>query len=344
MDIGMRRFPIPFIRRHFSFEAVLAGLFLFGAGCSGPATVPIALAEYDSILLAPRKGDPGELLDYSLEAKRYPWGVRLLEGSGLDHAWFALSKSKLHPWKVKKPFSFAFCRLLVMEKASQPEEIQAVSLRLFLTVLKDPWELNRSVALNILGRLALKVGPGTPPKPLPRGILPTMPDLGPAFRKKLTAQSLRNEWGAFQETLGSILLIAMLDLSSQVRSEALATAYDLWGARGLQTAMISYGLTLRSENDLDVMKRAARLCAGISFEDADDRTLGSSILDILEKYIFQVGLPFSPPLEMVAKHSITSILGMEPRYDTDWFKRWGRDRSKKAHPGNGGTKKGKGAL
>ncbi len=311
--------------------ALVGGGLPLGQGCS---TQGVALQEYDSLLLPPKKASPFEPLRYGNYSLRYPWLYRQFEGTGVDWLLVNVLGIRPSPWHVRRPLLYARDRLRVLGRATLPWEIQEASLRLMLAAIQDPWRLNRVTALESLKQIALRVGPGKPPSLGLIGDPPKPPSLDRAFRARMARERARGEWKAFREALRQTFLSALTDPVQGVRAQALQGVYDLWGIRGLRTAILVHERWGPPAWSPDVVRKAVYLCQGALPADARDRKGGPSLFDVLHNWLAK--LP-SRQLVLDCKKAIVSILGVPPTTDPAFFEKWWEEeiRGKTGHRASG---------
>ena len=305
------------------------GVLLPGQGCS---TQGVAIQEYDSLLLPPAKASSFEPLRYGDRSLRYPWLYRQFEGTGID--WFFVNLFGIDPgpFRVRRPLDFARRRLQVMGEARTPKEIEEAALRLMLAALQDPWRLNRMTALQSLENVALRIGPGGPPPPGVSKEPPRPPSLDRAFRARLKQERAGGGWKSLQDAVRKTFLSALTDPREEVRVQALQGTYDLWGVKGLRTAILvhdRWGPPVWSPN---LIRKAAYLCQGALPEEARDRRDGPSLFDILHDWVTKLPVP---ELVMNCRKAVSSILGGPPVYDTSFFEKWWEEETGALHRSSG---------
>ncbi len=305
---------------------VLAGgLLPLGQGCS---TQGVAVQEYDSLLLPPKTASPFAPLAYGNYSLRYPWIYRQFEGTGID--WLFINLFGVHPspYHVRKPLLYARDRLRVMGRAVFPREIREAGLRLMLAAIQDPWRLNRVTALESLKELGLRVGPGQAPPAEVSKDPPKPPVLDRAFRARLAREVDRGEWKTFRRALARTFLAALTDPRQVVRTQALQGAYDLWGVKGLRTAVLVHQRWGPPVWSPMVIRKAIYLCQGALPEDARDRKGGPSLFDILHEWLTRIP---SPELVMDCRKAVSSILGVPTEYDSSFYEKWWEEETRGRH-------------
>ncbi len=310
--------------------ALLGGILLLGQGCS---TQGVAVQEYDSLLLPPENSSPYAPLAYGNYSLRYPWIYRQFEGTGID--WFFINVFGVDPspHHVRRPLLYARERLRVMGRAVFPREIREAALRLMLAAIQDPWRLNRVTALESLKELALRVGPGEAPPPEVSKDPPRPPSLDRAFRARLARESARGEWKTFRKALARTFLAALTDPRQVVRAQALQGAYDLWGVKGLRTAILVHQRWGPPVWSPMVVRKAVYLCQGALPEDARDRKGGPSLFDVLHQWLSRIPTPW---LVLDCRKAIASILGVPPRHDASFYEKWWEEETRGEHGSPGG--------
>ena len=149
---------------------VLRVLLLAGAlgGCSQYGRV---IMEFDSISQFNQVGEELAQLEYQQYAMRWPWTIRLTEGSGID--WFIATMFAVdpEPMLVENPSGFARERmtLLVDLSGDHLDLISETSVRLLWVASRDKQVLNQIVATQGMARLLKSMGvdPLDRPSPAP---------------------------------------------------------------------------------------------------------------------------------------------------------------------------------
>lgn len=107
------------------------------------------IREFDSLArYRPETQAEPASLGYGKRAERYPWFVRLFEGSGVPYLIEGVFGFERQPWDVEHPPSFARERIARMASlaGSDPVRIAETSWRLLLVLEADRSELNRCIA------------------------------------------------------------------------------------------------------------------------------------------------------------------------------------------------------
>lgn len=149
---------------HRSMCVVLLVVAMLGLG--GCFTFPGALREFDAVAridVDPQTQTGRAPLVYERDPARYRWGLRQIEGTGIDQAWIWLFGVRPVPNRVSNPTAFARRRLRILASLAEGDlrRTALVAQRVHLVASADTSQLNRIEALRAASRLlrGLRVDP-----------------------------------------------------------------------------------------------------------------------------------------------------------------------------------------
>jgi hypothetical protein len=142
-------------------------VLLLALGAAGCASFETTVAEFDGVTRTGPAHQDSDEINYSTKVDRYPWGLRQIEGTGVDYLFTKILGVQREPTEVDDPVGFARDRIrdLAAKAPTEPAGLAEAVTRLLLVASKDQGALNRADAIQGLGSLASDVPMRLEPPP-----------------------------------------------------------------------------------------------------------------------------------------------------------------------------------
>lgn len=117
-------------------------------------------------------------------------------------------------------------------------------------------------------------------------------------------------------TIPRVLLEGLRDTNEFVREGSLVSLHRLVGKNAFAEVFRAFS----TENSVLVRRRLAKLCAELSFAEASDPKMGNAI-----DFLLTASRDAEGSLAASAMESLSRILGMDTRWDREFWKAWGEE-------------------